>query len=63
MTKQPLNIFQLQREIKIKYQEEKLFGRINSQSYIFDINMVNLTELVLEYLNNKYILTYQSEVS
>ena len=35
-TKQTLNIFQLQKEIKNKYEEKKLLSRINCQNHIFD---------------------------
>ena len=35
-TKQSLNIFQLQKEIKNKYEEEKLLSRFNCQNHIFD---------------------------
>ena len=57
-TKQPLNIFQLQKEIKNKYQEEKFFSRINNQKHIYDKNLQPV-ESVFEYLNNKYILNEQ----
>ena len=49
ISKQPLNIFQLQKEIKNKYEEEKLLSRINCQNHIFDKKMVNMAESVFEY--------------
>ena len=42
---QALNIFQLQRQVKAKYQEEKLVREMNSQGYLFDKRWSNWQSL------------------